>query len=357
MNTALFSPYKMNELTLKNRIVMAPLTRNRANEQNAPHAMNTLYYKQRASAGLIITEATQISLEGVGYPSTPGIYSEEQVNGWREITDEVHAQGGHIFCQLWYCGRISHPSLLPNKQQPVAPSAIAAKGDAFTYEGLKPFIEPRALTLEEIPGIVAQYKHATLMAKKAGFDGVEIHAANGYLIDQFLRDGSNHRDDTYGNSPANNMRFLNDILDVVTEAWPNHIAIRLSPENAFNSMSDSNPQQHFEYFIEQLNSRHLAYLHILEGDMTGNASTVDYHALRILYHGTYMANNGYDKTRAESALANNDCDLIAFGMPFISNPDLVHRYQHNIDLNETDQETLYGGTEHGYTDYPTAPPT
>ncbi len=337
-------------------MVMAPLTRNRANEQNAPQAMNTLYYQQRASAGLIITEATQISPEGVGYPATPGIYSAEQVSGWQKITDAVHAEEGHIFSQLWYCGRISHPSMLPEQQQPVAPSAIAAEGDAFTYEGLKPFVEPRALEVGEIPAIITQYKHAAQMAKNAGFDGIEIHAANGYLLDQFLRDETNTRNDHYGNSPENRMRFLNEVLDAVCEIWPaQRVAVRLSPENSFNSMSDTDPQHHFEYFVEQLNSRQLAYLHILEGDMMGKPSIVNYRTLRDLYKGLYIANNGYDKTRAETALANNDCDLIAFGMPYISNPDLVYRYQNNVTLNDTDQNTLYGGTEQGYTDYPTAP--
>jgi len=354
MSQNLFSALKMNDLTLNNRIVMAPLTRNRANQDNAPRSLNTLYYQQRASAGLIITEATQVSPDGVGYPATPGIYNKQQETGWHDITNAVHAEGGHIFAQLWYCGRISHPSLLPNQQTPVAPSAIQPEGEAITYEGPQAFVTPRALAVEEIDDIVKQFKLATQVAKAAGFDGVEIHAANGYLIDQFLRDGSNHRDDQYGGSTKNRMRFLNEILDAVCEVWPERVGLRLSPENAFNSMSDSSPQRHFEYFIEQLNSRSLAYLHVLEGDMLSKTAVVNYRTLRDTFKGIYIANNGYDKARAQTALDNGDCDLIAFGMPYISNPDLVNRYKHDLKLTEADQSTLYGGTEVGYTDYPEA---
>ena len=353
MSADLFSPINLGDLALSNRMVMAPMTRNRANQQNAPHDLNVTYYQQRATAGLIITEASQVSAKGVGYPGTPGIYSPEQVAGWQKITDAVHAEGGHIFIQLWYCGRISHPDLLPDNQTPVAPSAIQPEGEVVTYEGMKPFVTPRALETNEISDIVAEYRHAAEMAKQAGFDGVEVHAANGYLIDQFLRDGSNQRTDQYGGSVENRMRFLNEVLDAVTEVWPsNRVGVRLTPENSFNSMSDSNPLEHFKYFISQLNSRHLAYLHILEGDMMTKTANLDYRVLRDLFSGLYIANNGYDKTRAQTSLSNGDSDLVAFGIPFLANPDLVYRYQHDISLNEVDFDTFYGGNEKGYTDYP-----
>lgn len=356
MNTKdLFSPASLGNLTLKNHMVMAPMTRNRAAEGNVPQDMNVEYYKQRAGAGLIITEASQVSPEGVGYPGTPGIYNQQQVTGWQKITDAVHKEGGLIFLQLWYCGRISHPDLLPDNQKPVAPSAIKPEGEAITFEGMKAFVEPRALEIDEIENIVGQYKNAAQMAKQAGFDGVEIHAANGYLLDQFLRDGSNKRDDMYGGSEENRMRFLNQVIDTVLEVWDSQsVGIRLTPENSFNSMSDSDPQAHYDYFITQLNRRDLAYLHILEGDMMGAAANVDYRALRDVYNGIYMANNGYDQKRAQSALSNGDADLVAFGVPFLANPDLVDRYKNNLPLNEADQVTFYGGDETGYTDYPFA---
>jgi N-ethylmaleimide reductase len=351
----LFEPTTVGNLNLKNRMVMAPMTRNRAAEGNIPQAMNAEYYRQRASAGLIISEASQVSPEGVGYPGTPGIYNDEQVAGWQKVTDAVHDEGGYIYLQLWYCGRISHPDLLPDKQTPVAPSAIKPEGEAITFEGMKAFVEPRALEINEIQNIVAQYKHAAQMAKQAGFDGVEIHAANGYLLDQFLRDGSNKRNDMYGGNEENRMRFLNQVIDAVLEVWQsNSVGLRLTPENSFNSMSDSNPQAHFNTFITQLNARNLAYLHILEGDMMGAARKVNYRALRETYKGIYIANNGYDKDRAQTAIANGDCDLVAFGVPFLANPDLVYRYKNNLQLNEAKQNTFYGGDETGYTDYPYA---
>ncbi len=355
MLNQLYSPYTLGDLKLANRMVMAPMTRNRANQNNAPHHLNTLYYHQRSSAGLIITEASQVSAEGVGYPGTPGIYSEEQVNGWRDITEAVHSEGGHIFIQLWFCGRISHPDLLPENATPVAPSAIKPDGEAVTYDGMKPFVEPRALDISEIKDIIAQYKHAAEMAKQAGFDGIEIHAANGYLIDQFLRDGSNQRDDEYGGTDENRMRLLNEVISAVCDIWPSsRVGVRLTPENSFNSMSDSKPLEHFSYFIQQLNPLNLAYLHILEGDMMTRQKNINYRELRDLYEGVYIANNGYDRERAETSLENGDCDMVAFGMPFLSNPDLPYRYQHNLSLNEADQNTLYGGDKTGYTDYPFA---
>ena len=349
----LFAAVEIGDLQLKNRMVMAPMTRNRAGQGNVPQDMNAMYYRQRASAGLIITEASQVSPEGVGYPATPGIHTEEQVAGWRNVTNAVHEEGGRIFLQLWFCGRISHPDLLPDNQIPVAPSAIQPEGEAFTYEGMKPFVTPRELQIDEIAGIVEQYRHAADMAKQAGFDGVEVHAANGYLIDQFLRDGSNHRSDAYGGNRENRMRLLNEVLDAVCEAWPaNRVGIRLSPENSFNSMSDSRPAEHFAYFITQLNDRGLAYLHVLEGDMMTKSRQLDYRVLRDAFHGIYIANCGYDKERGEAAIANNDSDMIAYGVPFLANPDLVYRFQNNLGLNEANMATFYGGDENGYTDYP-----
>lgn len=353
MNTDLFSSYTLGDLTLANKMVMAPMTRNRAAPGAVMNEMHALYYEQRASAGLIITEATQISPEGVGYPGTPGIHSDEQVAGWKKVTQAVHNAGGKIFIQLWYCGRISHPSLLPDAQTPVAPSAIRPQGEAITPQGMQPYVTPRALEIEEIQDIVAQYKQAAEMAKLAEFDGIEVHAANGYLIDQFLRDGSNHRTDEYGGSAENRMRLLNEVLDAVLQVWPaNRVGVRLTPENSFNSMTDSDPLNHFSYFIQQLNTRNLAYLHILEGDMMNKQRTLDYTQLRKLFNSTYIANNAYDRDSAQQHLSANNADLIAFGMPFLANPDLVHRYQIDAPLNEANEETLYGGAEEGYNDYP-----
>lgn len=351
----LFHRINLGKLLLKNRMVMAPMTRNRADANNAPQTMNVEYYRQRASAGLIITEASQVSPEGVGYPATPGIYSDKQVSGWKEITSAVHDEGGHIFIQLWYCGRISHPSLLPDEQTPVSASAIKPDGETVTYEGMKPFVEPRALEKDEIVNIVDQYLHAADMAKQAGFDGIEIHAANGYLIDQFLRDGTNHRTDEYGGNEENRMRLLNQVLDAAFTIWDSdRVGVRFSPENSFNSMHDSDPQAHFEYFIDHLKTRHLAYVHVLEGDMMGAEGKVDYRSLRDAYDGIYIANNGYDKQRAQSSIDAGDCDLVAFGVPFLANPDLVERYKNDLPLNQPDMETFYGGDERGYTDYPFA---
>ena len=353
MSHKLYAPFQLADMTLTNRMVMAPLTRNRASEENVPTDMNAEYYRQRATAGLIITEATQVSPDGVGYPATPGIHSDDQVEGWKKVTQAVHQQGGKIFLQLWYCGRISHPSLLPQGKTPVAPSAIRPEGEAVTFTGMQPFVEPRALETDEMSGIVKQYRHAAIQSKVAGFDGVEVHAANGYLIDQFLRDGSNHRDDIYGGNVENRMRLLNEVLDAVLEVWPsNRVGVRLTPENSFNSMSDSDPVKHFSYFIKQLNTRKLCYLHILEGDMLTQQCNLDYAAFRGLYEGVYMANQGYTKQRAEQALDHNDCDLIAFGVLFLSNPDLVKRFQTGAALNTVDMDTFYGGDNKGYTDYP-----
>jgi len=352
MSADLFEPFQLGDLTLANRMVMAPMTRNRAGENGVVPPMMVTYYQQRASAGLIITESVPVAPEGVGYPATPGIHTEAQAASWRRVTGAVHAAGGHVFIQLQHCGRISHPSMLPNNVTPVAPSALRPEGQAVTYTGMQDFVTPRALETRDIPGIVAQFQRGAEMAKRAGFDGVEIHGANGYIIDQFLRDGSNHRTDAYGGGAQNRMRLLNEILDAVCAVWPaRRVGLRLSPENSFNSMSDSDPQAHFGYFTEQLNPHGLAYVHVLEGDMMTKASALDYRALHSKFAGPYIANNGYDLERAQTAVRSGAADLVAFGIPFLANPDLVRRYRGNLPLNEADPSTFYGGSEAGYTDY------
>ena len=354
-NSDLFSPISLDGLTLPNRVIMAPLTRNRAAMPgNVPQPMNAIYYAQRAGAGLIISEATQVSAEGIGYPATPGIHSEEQIQGWRAVTDAVHARGGHIFVQLWYCGRISHPDLLPDNQQPVSASAIKPAGEAVTLEGMKPFVEPRALRTEELPGIVEQYRQAARSAHAAGFDGVEIHAANGYLLDQFLRDGTNQRTDNYGGTLENRSRLLLEVLAAVLETWqPAQVGVRISPENSFNDIQDSDPQATFDFIAQALSGRGLAYLHVVEGDMMTGDGALDYRQLRDHFDGYYMANNGYDKARGQQAITTGAADMVSFGKPFLANPDLVERFRTDAALNAADEQTFYGGDETGYTDYPT----
>ena len=350
----LFSPAKLGSIALKNRMVMAPLTRNRAGEGGVPQDLNVTYYEQRASAGLIVTEATPISLMGHGYPALPGIYTDAQIAGWKKVTDAVHAKGGKIVIQLWHVGRISHPSLL-NGELPVAPSAIKPAGKAFTYKGLVDYVEPRALDASELPAIVQDYVHATQSALKAGFDGVEIHAANGYLLDQFLRDGSNTRTDNYGGSFENRARLLLEVTKAVVEtAGADKVGVRISPVNPFNDMKDSNPQALFNYVTEQLNQFNLAYLHAVEGGIHGGgkADAFDFDQMRKLYKGAYMANLSYDKARGNAAIASGHADVIAYGVPFIANPDLVERYKADATLNEADSKSFYGGTAKGYTDYP-----
>jgi len=351
----LFSPIQLGSLALRNRIVMAPLTRNRADAGNAPQAMNVEYYRQRASAGLIVSEGSQITATAVGYPATPGIHSAEQIAGWKQVTDAVHARNGKIVLQLWHCGRISHPSLQPNGELPVAPSSIQPAGETFTYQGMQPFVTPRALGTGELPGIVEDYRVAARNAISAGFDGVEIHAANGYLLDQFLRDGSNHRTDAYGGSPENRCRLLLEVTEaIVGTLGPGRVGVRLSPINAFNDMSDSAPQQTFDHVATALNRFDLAYLHVMEAnfDVSRPQPAFDFRQLRRCFKGPYIANGGYDKARANAALAARDADLVAFGVPFIANPDLVERLAKNAPLNPPDPATFYGGDEKGYTDYP-----
>ena len=352
----LFKPMQLGPLQLANRIVMAPLTRSRGKENDIPGDLAAEYYVQRASAGLIIAEATQISPQGKGYVFTPGIYSEAQVQAWKTITDAVHAAGGKIFLQLWHVGRISHPSIQIDGALPVAPSAIKPEGQSYTNDGFVPMVTPRALETHEMPSIVEQYCSAAQHAKDAGFDGVEIHAANGYLLDQFLRDKTNQRTDAYGGSIENRARLLLEVTAAVVQVWgADRVGIRISPLSTFGDIADSNPQALFTYVVEQLNSFNLVYLHVIEGD-TGGAREVpggfDLQILRRLFNGLYMANNGYDLDLALAARTAGTVDLIAFGRPFIANPDLVERLRIVAPLNTPDQATMYGGGAGGYIDYP-----
>lgn len=352
----LFDSITVGPYRLPHRIVMAPLTRNRAGPGNVPQDMNVTYYAQRASAALIITEASQVSPQGVGYPATPGIHNEQQAEGWARVAEAVHQRGGRIFQQLWHVGRISHPSLQPAGTLPVAPSAVRPAGQAITYEGLKPFVTPRALEVDEIPHIVEQYRVASRYALQAGFDGVEVHSANGYLLDQFLRDGTNQRTDAYGGSLANRTRLLREVIEAVASVWGSErVGVRLSPLNPFNDMYDSNPEATFSYAVEQLSQFGLAYLHVVEVAIgaAGHAGPAfDIRKLKDLFSGIYMANGRYDKARAEAALAAGVADLISFGTLFIANPDLPERFRRNTPLNPADPSTFYGGGERGYTDYP-----
>ena len=356
--TDLFSPVQLGPITLANRIVMAPLTRSRAQAGGVQGELNATYYAQRASAGLIISEATNISRQGRGYALTPGIFTQAQVAGWRLVTDAVHAKGGRIFCQLWHVGRISHPDLQVDQVLPVAPSAIRAmKGSAFTDFGPQPFVVPRALRTDEIPGIIADYAHAADCAKQAGFDGVEIHAANGYLIDQFLRTGTNHRTDNYGGSLENRVRLLNEVTEAVTKIWPSHsVGVRFGPTSAANDISDADPQATFGYAVSQMDRAGLAYVHVIEGETQGPRDSIpgfDFRELKRLFRGLYMANNNFTRDLAEHARLTEEADLICFGRPYIANPDLVERFREGVALApEAPKETWYGGRANGYTDFP-----
>ena len=338
----LFEPYKLGPITLSNRLVMAPLTRNRAVAGLVPNPLAVDYYGQRASAGLLITEASQISQQGQGYQDTPGIYSREQVAGWRKVTDRVHERGGRIFIQLWHVGRISHTSLQPNGGAPVAPSAIPAKGKTFVNNGFADVSAPRALTLEEMPGIIEGFRRGAANAIEAGFDGVEIH-------------GANKRTDAYGGSIENRARLMLEVAKVVAaEAGAERTGIRISPVTPANDISDSNPQPLFDYIVDHLNALKLVYLHVIEGATGGprDIAPFDYASLRKRFAGAYMANNGYDLELANKVLAAGEADLIAFGKLFISNPDLVERLKRGAPLNAPDKATFYGGGAKGYTDYP-----
>ncbi len=350
----LFSSIKIGNYTLKNRIFMAPMTRRRSVDKNLPNDLMATYYAQRASAGLIISEGTQISTQGIGYPATPGIHTVEQVQAWKKVTDAVHKEEGKIFLQLWHVGRISHSSY-HGEELPVAPSAIKPAGNINTFEGTKEFETPRVLETDEIQGIVQDYVNGAKNAMEAGFDGVEIHAANGYLLDQFLRDGTNKREDEYGSSIENRSRFLFDVVKAVTaEIGSDKTGVRLSPSGTFNDMTDSNPQKHFSYICEKLNDFNIAYLHIidaLEDDIKYGANIVELSILRDAYKGVLIANGGYTKEKANEALEKNLADAISFGRLFLANPDLPERFKANSILNAPDSKTFYTQGEKGYTDY------
>jgi N-ethylmaleimide reductase len=351
----LFSPIKIGNYTLKNRIFMAPMTRCRSVKDNVANEMMAEYYAQRASAGLIISEATQISTLGIGYRFTPGIHTPEQVEGWKKVTRAVHEKGGAMFLQLWHVGRVSHPSF-HNGDLPVSSSAIKPAGEIYTYEGMKPFVTPRALGTDEIKTVVREYVTGAKNAIEAGFDGVEIHGANGYLIDQFLRDGTNIREDSYGGSVENRARFLFEVVEGVTSAiGSDRTGLRLSPSGTSNDMKDSDPSKHFAYVCEKLNAYSLAYLHIidaLEGDIRHGANVVELGVLRDAYKGVLVTNGAYDKERGNSAIKNAQADAVAFGKLFLANPDLPERFKENAPLNKPDPATFYTQDEKGYLDYP-----
>ncbi|AIF46111.1 alkene reductase [Dyella japonica] len=351
--SVLFGPTTVGEIRLDNRIVMAPMTRNRGSVEGDATELQGEYYAHRATAGLIVSESIPVSAQGVGYPLTAGLFADSHVTSWSRVVERVHAVGGKIFAQLQHCGRISHPSLQPNGTVPVAPSAIAPMGMAVTYEGFLDFVVPHALGADEIPDIVRQFRSAAARAREAGFDGIEVHAANGYLLDQFLRDGSNKRFDYYGGTIKNRMRLLGEVLDAVSQEWPSsRVGVRLTPENSFNSMSDSNPVAHFAHVMERLSERGLAYVHVLEGDMLNGRRAIDYAQLRRYFRGTYIANNGYNLESGTHAVTSGHADLVAFGTPFIANPDLVARWREGHPLAAADTSTFYTGGATGYIDYP-----
>ncbi|WP_310609351.1 alkene reductase [Limnohabitans sp.] len=353
----LFQPTHIGDIAIANRIVMAPLTRSRADEANGDtpgSAMNVDYYRQRSSAGLIISEGTQVSPLGKGYMATPGIYSDAQVEGWKPITQAVHDAGSKIIAQIWHVGRITHPDLTGGAQ-PVAPSAIQPKVVAYTPNGKVDVPVPHALTAAEVKDVVQQFRQAAANAMRAGFDGVEIHGANGYLVDQFIRDGANQRTDDYGGSIENRCRFALEVVDAcVAEIGAGRVGIRLSPLTPFNDLADSNPQAVFGYLIEALNQRGIAFIHFIEGATGGprDLPGFDYAAARQAFKGTYIANNGYDRQMAIDAIESGKADAIAFGRMFISNPDLVERLKLNAALNEPNPSTFYTPGPVGYTDYP-----
>lgn len=352
----LFEPYPLKTLTLPNRMVMAPLTRGRAEADGTPNDLMARYYRQRAEAGLIVSEATAVSRGGVGWLGAPGIYTDAHVAGWRKVTEAVHGAGGRIFLQLWHMGRASHPDFLDG-ELPVAPSAVAADEWSRTPLGKKHYVVPRPLELGEIPGIVSDYAAAAARARDAGFDGVEIHGANGYLIDQFLRDGSNRRTDAYGGSVANRARFLLEVTEAVCAAWsPDRVGVRLSPTGGYNDMRDSDPPATFGYAVEALNRFDLAYLHLMEAlpghPLAGTHERIS-PMLRTIYRGTLIINGGFDARLATAALARGEADLVAFGMLFLANPDLVRRFREGAPLNAPDYATLYTPGPKGYVDYPT----
>ena len=360
----LFTPLCLGSITLEHRVVMAPLTRLRSRQPgDVPQALNALYYGQRASAGgLIVTEATNVSPAGRGYPGAPGIHSAEQVAGWHRVVKAVHAKGGRIVLQIWHTGRISHSSLQPDGRAPGAPSSLAAPGQHVDVHGNSvPFERPRMLSLDEIRGIVADFAEAACNARRAGFDGVELHGANGYLIDQFLRDGTNRRWDRYGGSFANRSRFLLEVVDAVADAWaPGRVGVRLSPWGRFNGMSDRDTEALFSHAITELGRRRLAWLHLIEPRTDGDDDAADRDPksgdataiFRQLFAGPVIAAGGFTRATAEEALMQGRADAIAFGRLFIANPDLPERFRLGARLDPYDRSTFYGGDARGYSDYP-----
>ena len=359
----MFTPVNLGAIQLKNRLVMAPLTRMRAVAGDVPNPLAKTYYAQRASAGLIITEATQISPLGMGYPATPGIYSPEQTAGWKEVVDAVHAKGGAIVAQLWHVGRISHSSLHPEHGAPEAPSAIAPAGQTYGADWqLHDYETPKAMSVEDIARLLKDYELAAQNAKAAGFDGVEIHAANGYLLDQFLQDKTNQRQDQYGGSIENRLRIVGEVIEAVAKVFPSdRIGIRLSPYGTFNDISDSDPVALFTAAIQKLNGYNLAYLHMIEprstsaggGDQVFEDAPITSEMFRAAYQGKFLTAGGYDQAMGEKVLEEGLADAVAYGRLYISNPDLAERFQKNAPLNPYNRATFYGGQEAGYTDYPT----
>ena len=351
-------PLRLGDLELKNRIVMAPLTRSRSSSEGVPPSFAADYYAQRATAGLIISEATNVSPQAVGYALTPGIWSDAQVESWRRVTDKVHANVGLMFLQLWHCGRISHPDLQPGHGLPVAPSAIQPEGQAFTEEGMKEHVKPRALETDEIPAIVEDYRKAAANAKRAGFDGVEVHSANNYLLEQFVRDSTNKRTDRYGGLVANRLRFPLEVVDAVCDVWGGgeRVGIRLSPATTQPGSTDLDSDTTGTYgaYVEALNARGLAYVHVIEGitQKTRESSAIDFDVLRKRIKGPYMGNNKMTLALAEKELAKGHADLFAFGRPYIGNPDLVERLRTGAELVDAPQSIYYGGDSKGYSDWP-----
>lgn len=345
----LFTPTQIGRYTIQNRMVMAPMTRSRADDAGVPSELVRTYYGQRASAGLIISEGVFPSAMGKGYVRTPGIETDAQVAAWKKVTEAVHAKGGRIFMQVMHCGRISHPSLLPNDAQPVAPSAIKAAGQTWTGAGMQEFVTPRELSIDEIAGVVNDYRMATRRALEAGFDGVELHTASGYLPEQFLSSGTNQRQDQYGGSASNRARFVLEVLTaMVAEAGGDRVGIKISPEMGFNDTLDANPQETYTYLVDQLKDLNLAYLHVA---LFG--AKVDYHALlRPRFKGAYLMGGGLDQKAAEAALAEGRANAAVFGGAFLANPDLPERFRQGATLNAPNKDTFYAPGAQGYTDYP-----
>ncbi len=354
--SSLLTSRRLGALELPNRMVMSPMTRCRSGEQGIPTELNATYYRQRASAGLIVAEGTQVSPQGVGYPATPGIHSEEQVAGWKRVTDAVHAAGGRIFLQLWHCGRVSH-SFFHNGALPVAPSPVAINGKTLQFrgDGGVPFEVPRPLELSEIPSVVDQYRQGAKNAQAAGFDGVEIHGAFGYLPDQFLQDGTNQRQDDYGGSVENRARFLLEVTAAAVEVWrADRVGVKLSPSNTYNDMRDSDPVRTFSYAVSALSKMGIGYVHIMEAsasDLRHGGKAIPVSAFRPHFEGTLIVNQDYDQSKAEAVLARGDADLVSFARLFLANPDLPTRFARGASLNAADPATFYGGGEKGYTDY------